>query len=92
MNGCMKTYTVEKYAAILFGYDNAEDVPASKVQWLVRRLRRGELPGFKAGREWVATEADVEAAIEKLRPKTAIPAVPAMSGLTRTSARRLAAS
>jgi hypothetical protein len=85
------TYSLEQYAAILCGADDHGDPLPGKTHWLVLRLRRGELPGYKAGRKWRATQADVDAAIEQLRPKRMyIPEVPAMTGLTRTSARRLA--
>jgi hypothetical protein len=87
----MNTYSVEQYAAIVCGADDHGQPLPGKVQWLVLRLRRGELPGYKAGRKWRATQADVDAAIEKLRPRpVSVPTVPAMTGLTRTSARRLA--
>lgn len=80
------TYSLDEYAHILRGSAEPHDV-----QWLVLRLRRGELPGYKAGRKWRATQADVDAAIESLRPQpVGIPQVPAMTGLTRTSARRMA--
>jgi hypothetical protein len=61
----------------------------SKQQWVMRRLRRGEFCGYKSGRVWRMTEGDVAAAIEVLRPRI-VPSVPQLSGLTRTSARRLA--
>jgi len=50
-----------------------------------------DLPGYKAGRRWYATQDDVNAAIERLRPRRIVPSVPVMTGLTRTSARRLSA-
>lgn len=82
----MMTYSLEEAAALICGSDS----PA-KAKWLVRRLRRGDLPGYKAGRQWRMTRADVDTAIEALRPKrVCVPQVPAMTGLTRTSARRLA--
>lgn len=81
-----KTFSIAEAAKIITG----SDAPA-KVKWLTVRLRRGELPAYKSGRLWRLTAADVEAAIEILRPKRVhIPAVPTMTGLTRTSARRLA--
>lgn len=87
----MSTYSLEQYAAIVCGADDNGDPLPGKAQWLVLRLRRGELPGYKAGRKWRATQADVDAAIEKLRPRiVSVPSVPQMAGLTRTSARRLA--
>lgn len=81
------TYSVEQAAELICG---ASD-PAA-VKWLTRRLR-GEahprLPGYKQARRWRMTAADIDTAIELLRP-TPIPAVPAASSMTRTSRRRLA--
>lgn len=86
------TYSLVQYTALLCGADENGDPLPSKVKWLAIRLRRGDLPGYKVGRNWRATQSDVEAAIEILRPKRVhIPAVPTMTGLTRTSARRLSA-
>lgn len=76
---------------MICGADANGDPLPGKREWVVRRLRRGEFQGYKAGREWRMTQADVDAAIESLRPKRVlVPDIPAMSGLTRTSARRLA--
>ena len=87
----MTTYNLAQYAAIVFAL-KADEVPTpAQLQWLSLRLRRGELPGYKAGRRWYATQDDVNAAIERLRPRRIVPSVPVMSGLTRTSARRLSA-
>ena len=80
------TFSLQESAAILCGSDS----PA-KCQWLVLRLRRGELPGYKSGRQWRMTQEDIDTAIEKLRPRQCLPEVPMVSGLTRTSQRRLAA-
>ena len=83
----MTTYSLSEAAAILCGCDTRW-----KREWLAIRLRRGEIPGYKAGRYWRMTQADVEAAIEALRPRVVnVPTVPQMGGLTRTSARRLSA-
>jgi hypothetical protein len=86
------TYSLEESSVRICGGDgNNNHVPA-QVQWVMRRLRRGEFSGYKVGRRWRMTEADIEAAIETLRPKRAyVPEVPQLSGLTRTSARRLSA-
>lgn len=82
----MSTYSLDEAAALICGDDRP-----SKTQWLARRLRRGDLPGYKAGRQWRMTQSDVDTAIEALRPQMVhVPSVPAMTGLTRTSARRLA--
>lgn len=87
----MNTYSLEQAAALVCGADDRGDPLPGKPKWLAIRLRRGELPGYKAGRNWRMTEDDIAAAIEKLRPRmVCVPQVPAMTGLTRTSARRLA--
>jgi hypothetical protein len=87
----MNTYSLEESAAQICGADASGDLLPGKAKWVALRLRRGEFSGYKAGRSWRMTQADVEAAIESLRPKrVCVPSVPAMSGLTRTSARRLA--
>ena len=77
------TYSLEEAAALICGSE-------AKAEWLAIRLRRGEIPGYKAGRCWRMTQADVDKAIETLRPRV-VPSVPQMGGLTRTSARRLSA-
>lgn len=92
------TYSALEYAAAVLGPGpdgTASTVEPCKVQWLEKRLR-GEaepaLPGFKAGRRWRATQADIETAIELLRPQRAdMPRVPSLGGMTRTSRRRLSA-
>lgn len=92
-----ETYSLQEYAAALLGPGpdgTAATVEPFKVQWLTKRLRgqaHPQLPGYKAGRRWRATQADVDAAIERLRPRrTDVPEVPTMSGMTRTSRRRMA--
>lgn len=82
------TFSVEEYADALLGGHSRQ-----QVEWLVKRLR-GEksptLPGFKAGRKWRATAADIEKAIELLRPKrVSVPVVPAASSMSPTSRQRL---
>jgi hypothetical protein len=91
------TFSLEEYTAILLGPGpdgSAGSVEPFKLQWMTKRLcGRAEpvLPGYKAGRKWRATQADVDAAIELLRPqRVGLPQVPQMSGMTRTSRRRLA--
>lgn len=99
MQTATTTYSIEGYAAALLGggpdpTDPIGSVEPFKVQWLTKRLRgeaQPQLPGYKAGRRWRATQADVDAAIELLRPKrTTVPEVPTLSGMTRTSRRRMA--
>lgn len=87
----MITYSLEQSAALICGADDDGRPLPGKAKWVMLRLRRGEFTGYKAGRQWLMTETDVAAAIESLRPRRAwVPEVPSMSGLTRTSARRLA--
>lgn len=82
------TFSLEQYADALLG-----DHTPQNLQWLTRRLRgesKPQLPGYKAGRQWRATAADIETAIDLLRPKpVAIPDIP-ISSMTRTSRRRIA--
>lgn len=83
------TFSLEQYAdAVRGGHEPAD------ILWLVRRLRgkaQPTLPGFKAGRRWRATAADIEKAIELLRPANQrLPELPRASSMTRTSRRRLA--
>jgi hypothetical protein len=95
-----QTFSVEEYAAAVLGPGPDPDDPVGsvephKIQWLTKRLRGAaspQLPGFKAANKWRATQADVDEAIELLRPKrVALPSVPRSSGMTRTSRRRMAA-
>lgn len=80
----MRTFSLAEAATQIRGRDDK----ASR-EWLVRRLRNGTVPGYKAGRQWRMTEDDIAAAIEALRPRV-VPSVP-VGGLTRTSRRRLSA-
>jgi hypothetical protein len=67
------------------------------VRWLSRRLTRGKLSGYRVGRTWRMTRADVEDLIERHR-KHPLPRVvqesrtDVVSGLTPTSRRRLTRS
>lgn len=85
------TYSLEESAALLCGADeNGHPLPG-KVQWLTKQLRAGKLQGFKAGRQWRMSEEHIAAAIKALEPVAIpIPDVPAFTGMTRTSRRRLA--
>ncbi len=49
-----------------------DDSPAA-VDWVIRRLRRGEFSGYRAARRWRMTDSDIEAAIESLRPRPVRP-------------------
>ncbi|BBY88464.1 hypothetical protein [Mycolicibacterium tokaiense] len=92
----VQTISLKEYAAALLGPGpdgTADSVKDHKIQWLTKRLRgeaKPHLPGNKAGRQWRATEDDVEKAIELLRPPSAgVPRVPSTSSMTPTSRRRL---
>lgn len=65
-----------------------------KLEWLSKRLcgrAQPTLQGYKAGKRWRATQADIDAAIELLRPQRVdVPAVPQLGGMTRTTKRRMA--
>lgn len=87
-----RTYSISQAAAIIFGADVSGNPLPGKTKWLAIRLRRGDIPGFKAGRQWRMTQDDIDAAIAKLRPNVVhIPDVPSFAGMTRTSRRRLSA-
>ncbi|MEC4856702.1 helix-turn-helix domain-containing protein [Mycobacteroides chelonae] len=68
----------------------AAELIGCSVRWLVDQLRAGRFSGYKPGRSWRMTQADVEAAIECLRPAKRSSDAPLALGLTRTSRRRLA--
>ena len=93
----LSTLSLKEYASVLLG-PGPDGTPATvephKIQWLTKRLRgeaKPHLPGFKAARQWRATKADVERAIELLRPAAApVPHIPSASSMTATSKRRLA--
>ncbi|MEW5810875.1 MAG: hypothetical protein AB1925_15635 [Actinomycetota bacterium] len=95
----IRTLSLKEYAAALLGPGPDADDPVGsvepfKVQWLTKRLRgeaRPQLPGYKAGRRWRATEGDVEKAIELLRPARIGFVAPSLSSLSPTSRRRLRA-
>jgi hypothetical protein len=89
----MSNHSLSESAALICGADdNGEPLPG-KAKWVMLRLRRGEFSGYKVGRQWRMTDEDIAAAIESLRPRRVfVPEIPAISGMTRTSARRLVAS
>jgi hypothetical protein len=91
------TFSIEEYAAAILGPGpdgTAATVEPSKVEWLSKRLcgrAQPTLPGYKAGKRWRATQADIDEAIERLRPKRVdFPQVPQVGGMTRTTRRRIA--
>lgn len=82
-----RTYSLAEVAQILCGSDSRADQ-----YWVAQRLRGSAHPhlyGYKAQRRWRMTQADLDTAIELLRPRPPVPAVPAMTSLTSRSARRL---
>lgn len=82
------TYSLVEAAQILCGSSDA-----AALQWLTHRLRGTATPrlsGYKVQRRWRMTQADLDAAIELLRPaRTDIPTIPAMTSMTARSQRRL---
>jgi hypothetical protein len=82
------TYSLEEYAQAVLGRSDR-----SALEWMKERLcgrKKPQLPGYKAGRRWRATQDDIPAAIELLRPKKVeLPPVPQTTSMTRTSQRRL---
>lgn len=86
------THSLEQAAAIIVG-----DSTPTSVTWVARRLCRGDFTGYKAGRKWRMTDADIDAAIESLRPNRveqirAVPEyAPAFSSMTSRSRRKLVA-
>lgn len=86
-DAAVRTYSLPEIAEILCGAAGR-----ANEYWVSQRLRgaaRPQLPGFKVQRRWRMTQADLDAAIELLRPRPSVPAVPAMTSLTARSARRL---
>ncbi|KZM68320.1 hypothetical protein AWN90_10530 [Nocardia terpenica] len=79
VGGVEKTYSVAEGAAVL----------RQSEAWYLGRLRRGELPGHRAGRKWYLTESDLRAAVELTAQPATVPA-PDPVGLTPRSRRRLA--
>lgn len=82
------TLSIEEYAdALLGGHEPRQ------IQWLTKRLRgesKPALPGYKVGRDWRGTPADVAQAIELCRPqRVSLPVVPNASSMSKTSQRRL---
>lgn len=82
-----RTYSLSEAAEIICGTAD----PAA-LQWLTQRLRGNATPvlsGFKVQRRWRMTQADVDAAIDALRPKR-LPDVPVLTSMTARSRRKLA--
>lgn len=66
-------------------------------RWLARRLNRGELSGYKVGKDWMMTDSDIADLVERRRNRQIVVAAQAeavepisvMAGLSARSARRL---
>ena len=92
------TYSIEAAAAIIVGADASNQPVPGAVEWVRRRLIRGEFTGFKAARRWRMTDSDITAAIESLRPTRAdtpvevLPDAPMLTTMTARSRRRMAIS
>ena len=83
-----RTYSLSEIALILCGANGT-----AEQYWVAQRLRgnaKPHLPGFKVQRKWRMTEADLDAAIEALRPRRNELHIPAMTSMTSRSQRRLA--
>lgn len=86
---CPLTYDLAEAAARIGGISE---------KWLATQLRQKKLPGRKVGRHWRMTDSDIKDAIEMfgVGPQTnsagrsAASHSSGLSGLTKTSRRRLA--
>lgn len=62
--------------------------------WLMRRLRRHEITGYKVGHSWRMRQADVDALIEKylntVQPEPEPETVSVLEGLSARARRKLA--
>jgi hypothetical protein len=92
----MTRHTLAQATRIICG-DNSG--LADPQRWVAQRLRRGTFQGIRINRNWLMTDADIDAAIASLRndkPKPLpvapdpVPA-PITAGLSARSARRLTA-
>jgi hypothetical protein len=92
-----ENHAIEACARLIAGSDDP-----TTVEWVTRKLRRGDFPGYRVRRQWRMTDADIAAAIESLRPTATLASRPSLveaarigdrplvSSMTRTSQRRLA--
>jgi hypothetical protein len=58
----IKTYSLAEVAEMVLPPDMT-----NRVRWLSQRLNRGQLSGYRVGRTWRMTRADVEDLIERHR-------------------------
>lgn len=92
----IRTYSLEEVAAMVLPPEWSDGV-----RWLARRLNRSEIPGYRVGRTWRMTDANVEDFIAQFSNNAVRPAdAPPQTGdaaprtvaeaLSRRSRRRLA--
>lgn len=80
-----RTYSLPEACDVIRGSHEPADL-----EWVSKRLRSGVFVGYKPGRNWRMTEEQVRENVRRLQPKSVVvPDVP-LSGMTRTSRRRLA--
>jgi hypothetical protein len=85
----LKTYSLSEVATMVL-----PDMARGE-RWLAQRLIRGEISGYRIGRNWRMTHTDVEDLVERHRNRPApqpggpVPKNDALSSLTPTSRRRL---
>jgi hypothetical protein len=85
----MKTYSLSEVAGMVLP---AEWRDAER--WLARRLNRGEIAGYRVGRVWRMTQAQVDDLIDRFTNDAApqqgsMPATCVVDGLSQRSRRRL---
>jgi hypothetical protein len=86
----IKTYSLEEVASMVLPPEIKDGV-----RWLTQRLNRGEIAGYRMGRTWRMTRADIQDLIEchRTQPSRRADNPPlerdVRSGLTPTSRRRL---
>lgn len=93
-----RTYSLAEVAAVYLPAEWTDGV-----RWLSRRLNAGEISGYKVGRVWRMTDADVDAFVAGRRnptkatpgvavPQPAPPAVSILDGLSARSRQRVVRS
>ena len=84
----IRTYSLEEIATILCGTDGP-----TQQRWVLDHLRGYKsptFPGFRAQQKWRMTQADIDTAIDLLRPNRDNITLPNVTTLTVRSRRRLA--
>jgi len=72
MPSCVRTFSLAEVAAMVLPPEWKDPE-----RWLRRRLNRGEISGYRVGREWRMTQRDVADFIERHRKPVASPVVAA---------------